>query len=70
MAQVKKLIAALNAIVEHNPASADDFLAAEHDIIYLPAMADDVPEDSPLGEKLDELGAFIDSESDSWAMFT
>lgn len=70
MAQVKDVIAALNAIVEHNPASADDFLAAEHDIIYLPAMADEIPEDSPLGKKLDEFGAFIDRESYSWAMFT
>lgn len=70
MANVSKLLAALNAIVEHNPKAADGYLCAEHDIIYLPVHADDVPLDSALGYKLDELGLFIDSDTDSWAMFT
>jgi hypothetical protein len=43
----------------------EEFLSAEHDIIYLPPMEREVP----YASKLEELGAFWDNSADSWAVF-
>lgn len=69
MANVRKILEAMNLVVELHPKVLDEYFYAEHDILYLPVSTSDVPADSPLGIKLDELGAHIENE-ESWAFFT
>lgn len=44
--------------------------AADHDIFYFPATAEDLPEDSEDGKRLIEIGLHIDSDTTIWAAFT
>ena len=44
----------------------ENWISAEHDVIYLPFDA----EDDPDAERLKALGCHWDGSVDSWAMFT
>ena len=48
----------------------NEYISAEHDVIYLPADAELIPVDSEDGQKLEDLGCFISSETGSYAIFT
>ena len=63
---IRKVFDLLAAIV---PNFEDKYIDSDHDIIYFPVSSDDIPEDSELGRKLDEAGAHVSSDTNSWAMF-
>lgn len=66
MAKVKEIIEGLQIQAKYKP---DEWCAAEHDIFYGPCDSDVEISDVDKA-RLEELGWFIDSECDSWAVFT
>jgi hypothetical protein len=61
------VIEGLQILAKYVDANSND-VAAEHDVIYGPYAADlNITDEDK--EKLEELGWFIDSEVDSWAVF-
>ena len=66
MSQIKEIIQGLQILSRYR--LQNDWIAAEHDIIYGPDLKEDVtPEDA---KQLENLGWFFDEEFDCWAVFT
>lgn len=64
---VAGFLEAVTLLGEHMPKKLQTEFAfsAEHDIIYVQVSDDMLPEDSPAGQRLQELGWFFDGEG--WA---
>jgi hypothetical protein len=68
---MKKFIRALEIMAPHYEKGMDTdfFMEAEHDIVYFHVTGDQIPEDSPEGTELQELGLHLSSDVDCWAKF-
>lgn len=60
-----ELIEGLKIIEKYDPS---EYVCAEHDIIFCAHANVNVSDED--AKRLEELGFFIDSETDSWAFFT
>ena len=68
---MRKFIEALEIMAPHYAKGMDTdyFMEAEHDIVYFHVTAEQIPEDSPEGKRLEELGFHLSSDADCWAKF-
>ena len=66
MPNVESVIEGLQIFAKYKPGK---WCAAEHDIIYGPCSDSDQISDEDR-KRLDEIGWFIDGDSDSWACHT
>jgi len=69
---IKGFIEALNIFAKYVEKGIDEpyFCGAEHDELHIYVKTDDLPEDSPDGRRLSELGFHTNGETDSWGYFT
>jgi len=53
----------------HDRGGRNPISAAEHDVVYLDILEDEIPEESDDGLVLQSLNCHVDSGTDSWAKF-
>jgi len=62
----------IKIISKHSPDGMQSkiWFESDHDIIFCPLTADDIPVDSDDGMILEALGWFLSEEYDCWCVFT
>ena len=67
MANVKQFSEIVALLTPHFERGDQDWLCAEHDVIYFPCHKKDL--DKSILDRLEALGAHWNDEADSWAAF-